>query len=315
MKRSAGPDATLHFIWSQYRSWADTAVRLKNEISLWRLAVLVLTIVGALAAILSQEFSEPYGKLAGWISAAAVGIAGYAGSKMLSGDKEKKWIQARAAAQQCKSHAYRYLLKVSPYGNPEDDVLIFKIAEDLIRSLSSIPQLLPKKELELKGVPPEDYSFDDYLRDRIKTQAYDYYSPKAAECAKKLRYATWTGVALSVTGFILGSLGASGQYAHLSVWVAFISTATASITSFVAASRYQYLSMSYKVMANQLMVLWSKGSRIEKHDLEKQRQFISNCEEILAAEGEGWVTEMTRREQPETPEPEEKAVSHSGTVL
>jgi hypothetical protein len=318
MENPVTHDPTLVFIWGQYRIWAATAARLKNEITRWRVAAFVLTVLGALTAILSQGVSgfqwEALPKISGWVSAAAVGIAGYAGSKMLSAEKEKKWIQARAAAQQCKSDAYLYLLKVPPYNSVDSDVLIFDRAEGLIRLLSSIPQSPQATGQELKDIPPADYTFYNYLDDRIKNQAQHYYLPQAERCRQLHNRGYYWGIGLSVAGFGLGSLGATVQYPFLSLWVAFISTATASITSFVAANRYQYLSMSYRVMANQLMVLWAKGSRIQKEDIEKQKKFIASGEEILTKESQAWVAEMGRENEPASTH-EQPAMSSGGSVL
>jgi hypothetical protein len=314
------PDPTLEFIWAQYKVWSATASKLKKELTLWRMAAFALTLLGAFTAIVSQNVAtlgpEWLSQGLGWISAAAVGIAGYAGGKVLTSDKEKRWIQARAAAQQCKSDAYLYLLQVPPYAGREGETLLFSRVENLIRSLYTIPQVSIPKEAESKDLPLAGYSLHDYLEERIQLQAKEYYFPKAERYRKFVRRAQHWGIGLGIMGFLLGSLGALGKSEYLSVWVAFISTVSASITSFVGANRYQYLAMSFQVTANQLMVLWAKGNRIRGESEEVQKDFIKTCEAILSTENETWIAELSREEaRSNTPEGDAIAEGASPGVI
>lgn len=301
MSTTAAHNPSFEFIWSQYRTWTVTAAKLKKELTLWRIAVFILTIGGSLTAILCQDAAHAgwtdTSKLLGWVSAAAVGIAGYASSKILTNEKEKKWLQARAAAETCKSHAYLYFFQAPPYSTREDDASLFYKVESLIRSLSTTPQAYISQQDELKGIPPVTYSFFDYLEDRIHAQARGYYFPKAERYRKIVKRSGYLGILLGGIGFLLGSLGASGTTDQTAVWIAFVSTVSASLTTFITANRYEYMAMSFRVTGSQLMVLWVKGGRIDKEDLQVQKDFIVNCEAILSAENEGWLSELSREKE------------------
>lgn len=297
-------DPTLEFIWAQYRAWDTTSSKLKKELTRWRIAVFSLTALGAFTAILGQNAAildwETVSKGLGWLSAAAIGVGGYASSKILTADKEKKWIQARSAAETCKSEAYRYILKVPPYSTKEDEALLFNKLETLTRTLYTIPLATVSREEELRDIPSNNYSFRDYLSERIHDQAKNYYRPKADRYRTLVKRGNNWGIVLAIGGFLVGSLSASGETNHFSAWVAFISTLSASLASFISANRYQYLAMSFQLMYNQLMILWAKGNRIDANDAEGQKNFINNAEQILSRENEAWIAELSREEKKES---------------
>lgn len=304
MAKYSPQDPTLEFVWSQYRAWDATSSKLKKELTRWRIAVFSLTALGAFTAILGQNAAildwENMSKGLGWLSAAAVGIAGYASSKILTADKEKKWIQARSAAETCKSEAYKYILKVPPYSTKEDDITLFNKLENLTRTLYSIPLTTITKEEEVKDIPSSNYSFRQYLSERIHDQARNYYRIKADRYRTLVKRGNNWGIILAIAGFLLGSLSASGETNHFSAWVAFISTLSASLASFISANRYQYLAMSFQLMYNQLMILWAKGSRIAADDMEAQKSFVINAEGILSRENEAWIAELSQEEKKES---------------
>lgn len=304
MAKYSPQDPTLEFVWSQYRAWDATSSKLKKELTRWRIAVFSLTALGAFTAILGQNAAildwENMSKGLGWLSAAAVGIAGYASSKILTADKEKKWIQARSAAETCKSEAYKYILKVPPYSTKEDDITLFNKLENLTRTLYNIPLTTITKEEEVKDIPSSNYSFRQYLSERIHDQARNYYRIKADRYRTLVKRGNNWGIILAIAGFLLGSLSASGETNHFSAWVAFISTLSASLASFISANRYQYLAMSFQLMYNQLMILWAKGSRIAADDMETQKSFVINAEGILSRENEAWIAELSQEEKKES---------------
>lgn len=297
---------SFEFIWVQYRVWTSTAKRLKRELTIGRIIVLVFTLLGSFSAILSQNIvpgsGEILSKILGWLSAASIAIVGYVGSKILTGEKEKRWLQARAASETCKSNFFLYLFRAVPYDTSENDVILFQKVETLIRTLSAIPQVTLSSQEELKGIPPSSFTFTKYLEERIRKQAKQYFFAKASRYRKYVKRGSQWGMALGLIGLLLGSYGASSSANNISVWVAFVSTVSASLTTFLTTNRYQYLSMSFQAMGSQLMILYLKGSRIKTSDIETQRGFIKNCEEILANENEVWLTEFNKTEPKEETE-------------
>lgn len=298
MAQPAVSNSSFEFIWRQYRIWSATSQKLKKELTTSRILVFTLTILGSFGAILGQYATDEAGiihKIFVWASAGAVGASGYIGSKLLTNETEKKWLQSRAAAEYCKSNAFLYQLKVEPYNSNEHDNILFNNVQHLIKSLSSIPQATLSAEEELKGIPSPEFSFDNYIHDRILKQAKGYYLAKAAQYRKLLKSASNVAMAMGSLGFLLGSMGSTGIDNHIGVWIAFISTVSASLTSFIAANQYQYLSISFQATGNQLLALWFTGSRIDKCNIEAQNKLISSCEAILASENEAWMTELSKK--------------------
>jgi len=290
-------DTSFKFIWAQYRTWGATAEKLKKELTLWKIIILALSITGAFTAILSQVIdSENYPVVSGtlgWTSAVAIAISGYGSKKILTGEQEKHWLMARAAAETCKSNAYLYLFQIHPYLTPEDDVTLYEKIETLIRELSSVPQVTISQREELRNIPHTTFSFSDYMQERLYKQGQYYYLPKAAIYRKYVTRSGYWSIALGIAGFLLGVYGATSNNA-VSVWIAFVSTVSASITTFISNNRYQYLAMSFRVMATQLKILWMKGRCIAKDDINAQKDFIKNCEDILNSENRAWLSELSK---------------------
>jgi Protein of unknown function (DUF4231) len=107
----------LEFAWGEYRVWAATSRQKKKEISTWRLAVLLLTIIGAVLGTVSSQISglqATASSYIGYASAILIVIATYLGQEILKPDQKRLWIRARSLAEALKAETFLFRTGAAP---------------------------------------------------------------------------------------------------------------------------------------------------------------------------------------------------------
>jgi hypothetical protein len=292
-------DAALEFIWNQYRTFAQTSSEQKKLITKWRMLVLVFTITGALLGVLSQNLTilhmgmmDMMARILGALSGLSLSLAAYAGSQILTDEKEKLWIRARSAGEAFKSETYLYLLKAKPYDVANAKNQLFKRAEELIKATSDV-QTTPL-DITLPGSqPPSDLTIDKYMEDRVKAQIYKYYLPTARKYDRITKRSKNISFILGFISIILGTAGGLGFTEYSSVWIPFLGALTGSVAAYISSNRYQYLVVSYQATAKRLMMLIAQWSQLDRNNLEEQGAFVSDCEKVFSMESGAWMAEMS----------------------
>lgn len=292
-------DPALEFVWAQYRIYAMTSSRHKSIISRWRYLVFIFTILGAFFAVLAQNMSslnyEMISKVIGGLSALSVGLAAYAGSVILTDEREKNWIRARSAAEAFKSQVYQYLLKVRPYDEADRGNQLFLKAEELLKSTSDISTIPMEQAKLIDKLPTADYNIDQYIEERVRQQIYQYYFPKAKRYDHITRLIKGITLVLGFISVVLGTLGSLGYAEYSSVWIAFISSFTGSAAAYMASNHYHQLVVSYQATSKRLMMFLARWSLLEGDDVEQQKEMVLECESILAMENGAWMTELSEK--------------------
>ncbi len=322
--------ATLDYLESQIDIWNRTANYKKGVITVWRWRITWTMLIGAAFGLLSKEFSSEY-----WIkkinlltdhpdvelhtifailSAVAIALSTYAGSRILSNDLEKGQLKARAAAEGLKVQGYLYAMKAPPYSGKNAEKVLFKRVEIIMKDVSSIaPDFTNYKEKKTKfgkflqvlytgkRDPNDenrwiqrfdaDMTFKAYVDQRVKGQIDGYYRKKAAEFQKIINNANAAMLIFGFIGVVIGSIGATYS-AGLTMWIGLLSTATASIASYVHANKYEYLLMSYVSTASQLELIAARYASMTTPSIYTQRRFVAETETIFATEHNSWISEI-----------------------
>jgi hypothetical protein len=289
-------DPGLEFVWSQHRIYSATAKKEKAIFERWRLLVFIFTVLAAFFAVTAHNITIPgvewLSKVTGAVSALFAGLAAYAGSEILTDDREKNWIKARSASEAFKSQAYQYILRAGIYNTDDLKSAVFPKVEEMLKTSSEIKTITLTQEELKENLPPEDYSFDNYINERIKNQIYNYYFLKARKYDKISRTVKGMTLVLGFISVIIGTVGALGLTGQLSVWIAFISTFTGSAAAFVAAGHYNQIVLSYQATGNKLMMLVARWSMTEDTDENGRKDLVVQCESILNMENGAWMAEM-----------------------
>jgi len=329
--------SALDYLEDQIDIWNRTAKYKKHVITIWRKRITWAMLIGAALGLASQEFSsetsiyigtrtfhiELHTILAG-CSAVAIALATYAGSKVLSNDLEKAQLKARAAAEALKVQAFLYAMKAPPYSGQSAEKVLFKRIEIILKEVATItPELSiyngKKKTAWSKLLSvlyigkgtinaenrwiqrfKEDMTFQEYVEERVNGQIHDYYRVKASEFQRIISNANAATLVFGFAGIAIGTIGAT-TYPGLSMWIGLLSTASASIASYIHAGKYEYLLMSYVSTASQLELLSARFKSMVSPSERMKQRFVAETETIFATEHNSWISEIAGTAEDDEP--------------
>ncbi len=333
---------TLDYRGRQIDTWNKTAVKKKKVTTTWRKRTFVLILLGTFLGLLSQGFPIPesWGFLNEILlqkafaigSALSVAIASYAGTQILNSDHEKSQIKARSTAEALTVQGYLYLMKAPPYHVDNAEPVLYERVEQILADVRDIIPFLGADEdrISFKGrllkilslgfyrpKPKEAWvlsfdasmSFSQYFEERVKGQINGYNLKKAAAYQKVDNRGNSASVILGFVGIFIGTIAATNN-PQASMWIAFLSTVSASIASYLHSNKYEYLMISYINTANQLELISAKHQSIEDADHQRKRRLVAETETIFAMEHNAWISEITgtKEEEEQTEQQPEKAL-------
>lgn len=344
--------SALDYLEDQVDLWNQTAKHKKDIITTWRKRITIFMLVGAALGLASQQVSQiskeaypfletilPDGKnllghlnIIGFelrsvlaaLSAIAIALATYAGSKVLSNDLEKAQLKARAAAEALKVQAFLYAMKAPPYSGKTAEKVLFKRIEIILKEVASItPELSTVTETKKSNFAKffsflylgrkkesiqdrwiqrfkEDMTFDEYVEERVNGQIDGYYRKKAAQFQRTINTANAATLIFGFLGIAIGTIGATSN-PGLSMWIGLLSTGTASIASYIHAGKYEFLLMSYVSTASQLELLSARFQSMTAPSERMRQRFVAETETIFAAEHNSWISEIAGTSEDEEP--------------
>lgn len=344
--------SALDYLENQVDIWNATAKYKKDVITTWRKRITIFMLIGAALGLASQQVGQitiegssilghivPKGEtvlgqfeilgfeiqhMLAALSAIAIALATFAGSKILSNDLEKAQLKARAAAEALKVQAFLYSMKAPPYSGKSAEKNLFKRIEIILQEVASLtPELSTITEskkskfalflskiylgknaasAETRWIQrfKEDMSFEDYVQERVNGQIHGYYRVKAAQFQRTINNANAATMVFGFLGIAIGTIGATTN-PGLSMWIGLLSTGTASIASYIHAGKYEYLLMSYVSTASQLELLSARFQSMTEPSERTRQRFVSETETIFAAEHNSWISEIAGTAEEDEP--------------
>lgn len=293
--------------WRDQAVWSRAADRLKAELTAWRGRAAIAGVAGAFLQTLAASpllkaverwwWLRPSIALAGAIILAVVP---YVLRTKVTKERVKDWVRARSTSEALKEVIYRYLVGVRPFGpasSPGELVArcgkIKKKVEDLNLHAASVEP--PQK------TRPRALSVDEYVEARVNDQVERYYLPKGhgkALAAKRLHALEfWLGVLALVMGSLASAAAATGcaQLSMVGPWVAVATTAGATVTAHLAASRCDHEAIVYFGTADRLTALRDRwASDPNRSDPARIARFVDDCEHAISTENEAWLAKWIR---------------------
>jgi hypothetical protein len=303
-------NSALQYMWGQYRKWAKTSRTLRAKVSGWRKTVLLLSISGATMGILCQQAGQ-WSLNADWswlqalfgiLSAVALGLAAYFTKEALSPDPEGRAVRARSAAEAFKSEAYLLAAQVPPYSTADTSQALYARTDKIKKAMENlVPVTITLDEELSSGIPSKPLSVEDYIKQRVDQQIYEYYIPEALKNEKKVAWGQTISLILGALAVVFGAVGA--KFSFIAGWTAVISTITAAIAAYQYAGRYQFLIISYQATAERLEWLKTQWEISHKTDAdqEERNKFILDCEEAISIENNAWMAEWTKKPSKQQP--------------
>lgn len=299
--------SALAAVWQKQSSWSRTAKRLKVAHRSWTGPLLGLAFLGVVLSTVSPQMIHWLGSPDSpdvWSGMQfALSIAGpvlVAVSAVLTRDllgpkSEQSWIKARGVSEDLKAEAYVYAAGAPPYGDreaaPADLLARADALADKATNIGRLDDADPDIE---KTYPHHPLSIDDYVAQRVSGQI-DWHRAGARDNGDRLRRWRNRGIALAVVSAGFGVAAGARQAATLNVWVAVVSTAIATVTTFVYVNRFEFLAASYFATSQRLQDLINRWRVARDHGIEQGGRFVLDCEAVLAAQNRSWRDELSKR--------------------
>lgn len=309
-------DPALDRCWAAFCRWDATALELKKQITRYRGTVFLLGLLGAVLGTLSVPGalwtleSENVVRAIAAASGFSLALATFFSKEILTPDRERSWVRARAAAETLRAECLRYAAAVPPYADdataPESLLARLGEVSNRVKGISST------NHFTKTPAPRRRLTVDEYIKERVLTQI-DYFSRKSESHARTL--ARWRQVTFVLGGIsvLLGAGGALYGEGAFAPWIAVLTTMGASIAAYLGSNRFQFLVTTYEAMREQLETLvahWA-SKRHTDADTAARDAFIVRCEEALTLESKGWVAEWSG--SPEKAADDVKAAAEAGT--
>jgi hypothetical protein len=275
--------------WQVQRRWSAAAHRAGASIDRWRVVNLALLLLGSvLGALATQDqwFPDPTTTALGLVGAVALALAGIVQTRLLTADKVRAHVVARATSEALKGLVHQYLAAVPPFtGADRDGALLAKFGELDERARGQAGLIV--------GVPADGKSLPriqgivDYVRERAEGQR-DWHAAKAV--TRKRLADRWRAAELAATAVaaVLAAAGGVLDGGHLSTWVAVATTAGTAFAAHLAAKQHVAIADSYATTSADLdALLRGYDARLATPD--EAAAFVAKVESVLAAQNNAWV--------------------------
>jgi hypothetical protein len=275
--------------WQVQRRWSAAANRAGASIERWRVVNLALLVLGSvLGALATQDqwFPDSITTALGLAGAAALALAGFVQTRILTADKVRAHVVARATSEALKGLVHHYLAAVPPFtGADRDGALLTKFGEvdERVRGQAG---LIVGVRSDGKSLPAVQ-GIVDYVRVRAERQR-DWH---AATAVTRKRLANrWRAAELAATAVaaVMAAAGGVLDGEDLSTWVAVATTAGAAFAAHLAAKQHVAIADSYATTSADLDAL-VRGFDAESATPDQAAAFVAKVESVLAAQNNGWV--------------------------
>jgi hypothetical protein len=294
-------DDVVKQLWEEYRAWALTSRAEKAGRDARRRLVLSLTIGGAFLATLSQQlplwFDLGAGgaawapRIVGGVGAFVIAAAAFLTRSLLAADSLKVPVMTRAFAERLKREVFLYLTGVHDK----------EAAKAAIRDIADQAQragLVRSAQPDQKGppAPAPRMSWALYEKARLDDQI-KYFRETAPKEKASADGARWVMVAATIIALAL-SVGLIADVVEgAAVWASVITSAASAFWASHASGKHDYLSITYDAMATRLALY-----KLESPSgAEAERAIVQQVEDLLAAENDAWMAELTSRAPPPAP--------------
>lgn len=285
----ASGEPGIAWVWDRQSVWSQAADRAKRSITRARTAGLVLGVVGACAGTAAAQVipeHEGAGKALAFLAAVAMGLAPLA-ARPAGPQHIRDWTRMRSLSEDLKSEIYTCLAGVAPFRGEDPSQALLARAARVIADASDLAA--HTSDLTPRPRPlPAVSDVDSYIQVRLTGQIKDYYRPRAASMRRRTGQIRRTELTLAVAAAVLGAVSGTFGAAWATAWVATVAAVTAAVTAHAAASRYAYQELEFSRTAVELESLVSRRSQADGPAAEDA--FVSQCERVISAQNEGWMT-------------------------
>jgi hypothetical protein len=207
---------------------------------------------------------------------------------------EKRWYDARAAAESIKSSAWQFAVGGGAFPL-SDQTATQRFRDELHKVLKVLPhldvpaghgnRLAVTKEMDAIRSSPRAERAATYLQDRVQDQQ-SWYSAKAETCRRRAAGWRWLLIGVDGSAVLLGLLRVLGL---LDVnWLGVLAAAAAGIAAWQQVKNYSSLSEAYSVTSHEVAIV---SETVEQADGDEEvwAEIVHNAEAAFSREHTLWL--------------------------
>jgi SMODS and SLOG-associating 2TM effector domain 3/SMODS and SLOG-associating 2TM effector domain 1 len=254
---------------------------------------LVLIVSAALFGVI-EPINEKYTVYAAIASAISLGAALTLELVSRFLRLERRWYEDRAIAESVKSAAWRYMMRVDPFGEANADKRFISVLTEIADAYRDTATALhtrldPAHQISNPMRRVRDMSFDDrkdtYLRQRVVDQI-NYYRFKSEKNARSATIWFWIGVVARGTAFLF-ALAAIKWPTEGARIVELLAAVAAAGTAWAQLGRHEEQAKSYGNAAQELMEVRKLIEDTQDEGTLKQR--VVDAEGAISREHTLWM--------------------------
>jgi hypothetical protein len=290
----------LQDLWRKQSQWSKAADAHKKTLRSWNGPLIGVGFIGVVISMISPYIVplEPEAWTLKQYVLTVLGPLLVTGAALLTreilGPKQgQQWIAAREISEALKAEGYIFAAAAPPYSDVSAaPPLLAARVDELIAGAQTVGPLPPPVDNPAR--PHQPLTTADYISQRVDGQR-ETHIDGARGYVGRLR--SWRGVAilLMLVSAGLGAIAGLTKQAAINVWIAVVSTALATVTAYVAASRFEFLAASYAATAERLEGLVRRWRAKQDPTRAEADRFVLDCEAVLAAQNRTWGDELSKR--------------------
>lgn len=287
---------------SRAAEWSASADRLKSGLVTARWSVFILLVIGVMTtSTAGQLVNADTERSVAVIGAVALALSAFLAARLQSTQRMTAWTRARAAAEALKRQAFVFAAGAAPYDDPATAEALLNQERDRIERDADDLLMYLKPTLQPGSAPRTRLSQTEYRQRRIQAQAKGYYRPRAERCgriADRLRLAEFVlALAAALVAAVCGALQIGieiGDFRYEPIMLTpLLTTVTSAILAHIEASRYQFLTVTYRAAARRLESEDALTPPQRVASPAEWSAFVTRCEDIIACENMSWTAKWT----------------------
>lgn len=278
--------------WKTQVQFSKAAEQAKAQIHRWRGPLILLSMLGACAAVVSHEFQAWFGSkpesgplVVGLIGTLCLAFAAYLTKEVLSPKLELTWTRYRSIAEALKAECFRFALGVAPFTPDLDGIKKFNARVDELTKDTDFDLPIAVDVPDSDAKPQRKIDLAHYVKFRAEQQR-DWLQVNGKKLNDQDVTWRWVSISLALISIAISALGSTLKLPGIIALVPIVTTAIASMTSYVVAMRFRATALLYNATAFQLNRLLANP---------RDASFPDKCESILLASNQSWMAEWSKQ--------------------
>ncbi|MGA5039852.1 DUF4231 domain-containing protein [Streptomyces capoamus] len=288
-------DLATRRVWDLQSVWSQAADAVKQQLGRARAVGLALGVAAASLSTLGAQvmgWQSALGRALDLIAAVCAGLVPLAVSR--SGMPAlRDWTRLRSVSEALKSEVFICLARVGGYRGQDAAGRLLDRAGRVVADAGDLAYrtrgLVPKQR-----PLPDVVDVDSYVAVRLVGQVNGYYRPRAALMSRRCAVVRRCETALAGLAAVLGATASVFGTDGAAVWVATVTTVTATVTAHAAAARYVYQELEFSRTAAELEDMLARREALTAPgDRRDDDDFVERCELVISAQNEAWMARWT----------------------